>query len=85
MISKVCIQTAGSNTTDGEWDGGHIHYFTHKGIRSVFIRPGFSDVSSRELIDIRYGSHIRRVLDRFSSWAVVREFLSGNMLLVARK
>ena len=78
-------ETANSNTLDGVWDDGHIHYFTHRDLRKVFLDTGFSSVRSQGLIDTRSGGLIRRLLDTFSAVAPIREFLSGNMLVVAKK
>ena len=78
-------QTANKQDLDGAWDDGHIHYFTHKDLRNIFLESGFSEVMSEALIDLNKGTLIRKVLNQFSRLYVVREFLSGNMLLVAIK
>lgn len=79
-------RTANHNTLDGEWDDGHLHYFTHRDLQDVFIQAGFREVTSRALI-AQAGAMpgLRFLLDRFSGSYPVREFLSGNLLLVAKK
>ncbi len=74
-------QTAGGNTLDGDWDDGHIHYFTHRDLHQLFNAQGFSFVKSRALIDINNGNSIRRLLDKYGDNSCVREFLSGNILI----
>lgn len=77
-------RTANDNTIDGHWDDGHIHYFTHSDLRSLFLHAGFSVVTSSALIDIQSKRSVIRVfLDSLSGSFPVREFLSGNILLVA--
>lgn len=85
VIKGLGPETANCNSLDGAWDDGHIHYFTHRDLRKVFLEAGFSSVRSQGLIDIRNGSLIRRFLDSLSAAAPVREFLSGNILVVAKK
>ena len=78
-------RTACGNTLDGSWDDGHLHYFTHNDLRELFAGAGFARVESRALIDLSGGSLLRRFLDRFAPTWPVREFVSGNILLIARK
>lgn len=78
-------RTAGGNRADGEWDDGHIHYFTHQDLRQVFESVGFSRVWSRALINSPEGNWIRRVLDSMGNVWAVREFLSGCIMVVAEK
>ncbi len=78
-------RTGGGNTLDGNWDDGHIHYFTHSDLREIFVSSGFSSVSSQALVNLIDGNFVRKILDHFSSIKTVRELLSGNILLVARK
>ena len=77
--------TASGNQIDGPWDGGHIHYFTHRDLREIFEKVGFSIVFSQGLVDLRYENLVRRLADRYSSSTLVREFFCGNILLIARK
>jgi len=78
-------RTAGGNQIDGPWDGGHLHYFTHRDIREIFSEAGFSNVSSTGLVNLENGGLARRLADRYSVAGPVREFLSGNILLIARE
>ena len=77
--------TACGNQIDGPWDGGHIHYFTHRDLREIFVKVGFSNVFSQGLVDLRYENFVRRLADRYSLSTMVREFFCGNILLIARK
>ena len=78
-------RTACDNQIDGPWDDGHLHYFTHRDLREIFSEAGFSNVSSKGLVNIENGGLARRLADRYSVDGPVREFLSGNILLIARK
>lgn len=78
-------QTANGDTQEGPWDNGHIHYFTHNDLRAIFSETGFSEVKSQALIDLTKGTHLRKLLDQFSGKYFVREFFSGNILLIATK
>lgn len=77
--------TAGDNQIDGPWDDGHLHYFTHRDLREMFLEAGFSHVSSTGLINLENDGLARRIADRYSAVKPVREFFSGNILFVARK
>ena len=77
--------TANSNTIDGAWDDGHVHYFTHRDLHRVHFEAGFTAIRSKGLIDIRNGGLTRRLLDACSATAPVREFMSGNILVIATK
>lgn len=79
------LRTGNSETLDGNWDNGHIHYFTHSDLLRIFSNSGFSNVFSQAHIDLSNQSLLRRLLDRFSRSVPVREFFSGNILLVATK
>lgn len=78
-------QTAGDDQIDGLWDDGHLHYFTHRDLREIFLEAGFSNVSSTGLINLENDGLTRRIADCYSADKPVREFLSGNILLIARK
>jgi len=78
-------QTAGNNKIDGPWDDGHLHYFTHRDLREIFLESGFSDVWSAGFVNLENGGIARRIADRYSAVKPVRKFFSGNILLVARK
>ncbi len=89
-IWRIVVQglgpaTANSNTIDGAWDDGHLHYFTHRDLRRAYGEAGFSKIESRGHIDLRTQTLSRKALDTLSGFSPVREFLSGNILLVARK
>ena len=85
IFSGYGPRTAGGNTRDGAWDDGHLHYFTHKDLREVFSAAGFRSVHSEALVDMSKGGTLRSLLNRSSRLFMVREFLSGNILVVADK
>ena len=78
-------RTADGNTLDGPWDDGHIHYFTHSDLRELFSSVGFRRVESRALIDLSSATLLRHILGWLSPTWLVREFISGNILLIAYK
>jgi SAM-dependent methyltransferase len=78
-------RTAHGNMLDGRWDDGHLHYFTHRDLRDLFVQVGFSQAESTALIDTRSRNLVRKLLDMLSDTAIVREFLSGNILFWAVK
>lgn len=79
------LATSNGNTLDGDWDDGHVHYFTHRDLREVFRRVGFSGVSSQGLVNLERGGAVRKIMDRFSACRPVREFATGNIMVTARK
>lgn len=81
LLSGSGPRTGGVNKLDGEWDDGHLHYFTHKDLRDLFLSVGFSEVQSRALINEPERNLLRRTLDFASFTHIVRELLSGNILL----
>lgn len=85
VFSGYGPRTACENTLDGEWDDGHLHYFTHRDLRQLFTDVGFRQVHSYAHIDVDKRSILRRFLmSRRSSW-LVREFLSGSIVLCGIK
>jgi SAM-dependent methyltransferase len=82
------LRTGGSDDTDGVWDNGHLHYFTHSDIRALLQQAGFVEVSSRALIGRRSSQKfiwLRQLMRGLAGAFPVREFLSGNMLVIARR
>jgi ubiquinone/menaquinone biosynthesis C-methylase UbiE len=78
-------RTANGVRLEGDWDGGHIHYFTHRDLTETCAEVGFRDIQSRALIDLSGNSAVRKLFDRHASNHLVREFLSGNIMLQAIK
>lgn len=78
-------QTANGNTEDGPWDDGHVHYFTHKDLRELFSQMNFREINSRALIDLGRKSLLRDLFARHSNFYLIREFLSGNVLIIGIK
>lgn len=78
-------RTAGANTLDGEWDDGHIHYFTHRDLLELFRSVGFARVQSMALVGMYNANLARRSIHRLRHLWLTREFLAGNILLVADK
>ncbi len=85
IFSGYGPRTAGGNTRDGNWDDGHIHYFTHRDLRELFSHIGFSQVHSSALIDIDGGGYLRKIMNRYALAWPIREFLSGNILIWVEK
>lgn len=85
VFSGYGPRTAGGNTLDGDWDDGHVHYFTHKDLRELFENCGFGVVQSFALIDQSKRSTVRRILAAGRMTWPVREFLSGTICLYAHK
>jgi len=72
--------------TMDSWDGGHIHCFTPSDPTWVMREAGFRDVKTRALIGTGGPLQLQRpLLDRWAPAAPVKNFLSGNTLLVAVK
>jgi SAM-dependent methyltransferase len=89
-IARLVVMGRGPSTSsgeaiDGSWDDGHLHYFTHADLRLLLVKGGFCDVRSQAMIDLGGGRPGRQLLDRFASVGVVREFMSGNALVISRK
>jgi methionine biosynthesis protein MetW len=68
------------------WDDGHLHYLTPGDLRRIAREAGFERVRVSALIASsgRFRP-LRQILRRLSSMAPVREFFSGNMILIARR
>lgn len=77
-------RTANDDDRDGVWDDGHVHYFTHDDVAQILSDAGFETVSNSALIELQ-GGRIRPLLNRYRTSRVVRELLSGNMLITADK
>ena len=74
-------RTAGANTADGAWDYGHIHYFMHRDFSEMLSSAGFRVHASEALVDISKETPFRLALDRWRRSRLVREFLSGNLVV----
>lgn len=90
-LIRLVLQGKGPKTAahhDDEllWDGGHIHYFTSKDLETLLKEAGFVSVQSMAIIQAGgFLPTIRRLLSRWPSNPVVREFLSGRLLVTGRK
>lgn len=85
LTSGYGPRTSGGNTRDGAWDDGHLHYFTHRDLRELFIQTGFCEVRSSALIDLNGGGVVRCRMDYSSDSWLIREFFSDNILLCGSK
>jgi methionine biosynthesis protein MetW len=85
LLSGYGPRTAGGNSLEGYWDDGHLHYFTHKDLRELFMQVGFAEVKSHAVINKPHSSLLRRAMDSNRASYIVREFLSGCILLWAIK
>ena len=78
-------RTGSGRMIDGPWDDGHCHYFTHKDLNVLLAGSGLRCLRAQALIGLKGGGVHRRLLDAFADVGIVREFLSGNALVVASK
>ena len=79
-------RTGCADKCDGEWDNGHIHYFTHRDMTEIFKQAGFNNVTTCAFIDIKKDTWgIRRMLANRPHSSFIKEFLSGNIMLSAEK
>jgi methionine biosynthesis protein MetW len=86
VVKGLGPKTANNNTFDGRWDNGHIHYFTHRDLFRIFCRAGFKNITSMAFIKISdKNSILRTYFSRFSKNFFIKEFLSGNILIVVKK
>jgi SAM-dependent methyltransferase len=91
-ILRLAVQGRGPMTSAHEpgassgWDDGHLHYFTPGDLVRIARSAGFASPQVSALISPtgRFKA-IRGLLSRMSGTALVREFLSGNILLIARR
>jgi SAM-dependent methyltransferase len=68
------------------WDDGHLHYLTPGDLGRIARDAAFSSVRVEALISpIGQFRIVRPVVARLAGWPAVREFLSGNALLIARR
>ena len=72
--------------TPTDWDTGHIHFFTPSDLVWIAQQAGFRHVETTALIE-RSGRFrgLRKILDSAARRPLVKNFLSGNTLLVAVK
>ena len=63
MFSGYGSRTAGGNKLDGNWDDGHLHYFTHRDLKELFAHAGYTRVRSRAFINNPLGNIVRRAMD----------------------
>ena len=68
------------------WDGGHLHYFTSKDLVALLKGVGFVSVRSTALLRPEgFMPVVRRLMARWPGSPLVREFLTGRLLVVAMK
>ena len=69
-----------------DWDDGHIHFFTAGDLEWLARTAGFAHQRTQALVDL-YGRAqiLRRMMDRLAATRLVKGFLSGNLMLVARR
>ena len=79
-------KTSGHRNNDLLWDGGHIHYFTSNDLVRLLKEAGFASVGSTALIQ-RGGflPMVRRLLLCWPGNPLVREFLTGRLLVIGTK
>lgn len=85
-LGRGPLTSAAQTRTETDWDAGHIHFLTPSDLTWIARRVGFSEIETSALIATSGRFQlIRPVLDRLSTTAIVRNFLSGNTMLVAVK
>jgi SAM-dependent methyltransferase len=89
-VTRLVVRGLGPMTSGHEartrdsWDDGHIHYLTPKDLLWIAHEAGFSRGSVRALISPSGRLRpLRPLLARYARSGLVREFFSGNSLLVA--
>ena len=79
-------KTASHRSDELLWDGGHIHYFTSKDLVGLLKDAGFLLVRSTALIQPEgFLPPFRRLLSRWAGNPLVREFLTGRLLVTGTK
>lgn len=79
-------KTAGHQDDELLWDGGHVHYFTSKDLEALLRDAGFVSVQSMAMIQPGgFLPAIRHLLSRWPGNPLVREFLSGRLMVTGRK
>ncbi|MCK4385029.1 MAG: class I SAM-dependent methyltransferase [candidate division Zixibacteria bacterium] len=68
------------------YDGGHLHYFTHRDSKELFKRTGFSEVRTSGLmtLDGRFAP-LKKLFRKGLNRSVIKEFLSPGIVIKARK
>ena len=85
LLSGYGPRTSGGNTQDGQWDGGHLHYFIYRDLRRLFVHTGFREVHSSAFIILDNGGFIRRVMNHNADAYLIREYFLGSILLYGIK
>jgi SAM-dependent methyltransferase len=68
------------------WDDGHLHYFTPGDVRRIARAAGFESLLVSALVaPTGRLQSVRPFLARHAAAAPIREFISGNILLAARR
>ncbi|MBI2942838.1 MAG: class I SAM-dependent methyltransferase [Candidatus Wallbacteria bacterium] len=82
-LVSILFQGRFPSTSDdpSAYDGGHLHYFTFADVEALMRQAGFTDFQRVPVLDP----------DKFRRWSrlatghLLREFLSGGVLIAARK
>jgi SAM-dependent methyltransferase len=79
-------RTAGRYDDELLWDGGHLHYFTSKDLVALLKGVGFVSIRSMALMRSEgFLPVVRRWLSRWPGNPLVREFLTGRLLVTGTK
>jgi SAM-dependent methyltransferase len=79
-------RTSGACHDDVLWDGGHIHYFTAKDVMALLRKAGFVSVEASALIQANgFLPAVRRLASRWPGNPMVRELLTGRLMITGRK
>jgi len=80
------MTSSDAQRTATNWDDGHIHFFTARDLEWLAEAAGFRNYRTEALVDVEgHLRPLRRGLDRLRRNALVKGFLTGNLLLIARK
>ncbi len=86
LLGEGPMTSGDATRTEASWDDGHIHFFTARDLEWLAKTTGFSHYQTEALIDRHGGLRpVRHVLDRLRRHALVKGFLTGNLVLIARK
>ena len=85
VFSGYGPRTANANIFDGDWDDGHLHYFTHSDLILLAQQAGFKTIKSYAFINNPEKNFLRKLLNRLSFVPIIKEFFSGNIIIILKK
>lgn len=86
LLGEGPMTSGRAERTAASWDDGHIHFFTARDLEWLAKTTGFRRYRTEALVDLGGRLRpVRRFLDRRRGHGPVKAYLSGNLLLIARK